>query len=109
MAFGTIILQFIISFVISAIIIYVASKILGETEGIWTALLAAIIGSIIFAGATFFLGTGWIATIIGTIAWPIALRSLYEIGWLKSIGIAIVIWFVNMLVSLVFPNISTQL
>ena len=43
---------FLVSLVISAIIIYVVTKIFGEKEGFGTAILTAFIGAIIYAATT---------------------------------------------------------
>ncbi|MFO8015608.1 MAG: hypothetical protein R6U32_00740, partial [Candidatus Woesearchaeota archaeon] len=74
---GTLI-GFLISLVISAIIIYLAAKLLGEKEGFGTAVMAALIGAVIFGLASYLLGIGWIASLVGGIAWLIALGSLYR-------------------------------
>ena len=58
---------FLISLVISAIIIYFVTKIFGEKEeGFGTAILAAFIGAIIYAVAYYFLSSelGWLASLI---------------------------------------------
>lgn len=109
MAFLTTFVGFLISLVISSLIIYLAAKLFGETEGFGTAMLAALIGAIIFAIASYFIATGWIAALIGAIAWLLALRSLYQIGWLKSLLIAIIIWAFATLASLVLPTIAGPL
>lgn len=95
------ILSFLISLAISAVIIYLATKMLGENKGLGTAMFVALIGSIIFG----ILGGGWIASLIGGIAWLIALGSLYNIGWLKSLAVAVVIWFFSAIVSFVLSTI----
>jgi Na+/melibiose symporter-like transporter len=97
---------FLISLVISAIIIYFVTKIFGEKEGFGTALLAAFIGAIIYAAAYYFLKPelGWLASLIGGIAWLIALGFLYGIGWLKALGIAIIVWFIAALVGIFLPT-----
>lgn len=105
MALTEMILGFLISLVISAIIIYLATKLFGESEGFGTALFAAVTGSIIFAIASYFIVIGWVASLIGGIAWLIALGSLYNIGWLKSLLIAVVIWVFATIVSMVLPTI----
>ena len=105
MAFIGVLLGFLISLVISAFIIYLAAKMLGEKEGFGTAILAAFIGAIIFALATYFLGGGWIAALVGGLAWLIALGSLYRIGWLKAFFIAVVIWIFATIVSLILPTV----
>ena len=109
MAFIGVLLGFLISLVISAIVIYLAAKLLGEKEGFGTAILTALVGAIIFALVSYFLGIGWIAALISGIAWLIALGSLYKIGWLKSLVIAVVIWIFATIVSLVLPTIAGPL
>lgn len=106
MAFISIVLGFLISLIISAIIIYLAAKLLGEQEGFGTAILAALIGSIIFAVASFFIATGWIVALVGGLAWLLALGSIYQMGWLKSLGVAILIWIFATIISMVLPTIA---
>jgi len=109
MVFSGVLLGFLISLVISAIIIYLAAKLFGEEEGFGTAIMAALSGAIIFSLVSYFIGIGWIAALIGGIGWLIALGSLYNIGWLKSFFIAIVIWVFANIVSLVLPTIAGPL
>jgi hypothetical protein len=109
MAFVGVLIGFLISLVISSIIIYVAARLLGEKEGFGTALLAAFIGAIIFALVAFFIGMGWVASLIGGLAWLIALGTLYKMGWLKSFVVAVVIWIFAAIVSYVLPTIGGPL
>jgi len=101
-------LGFLISLVISAVIIYLAAKLLGEKEGFGTAVSAAFIGAIIFALMSYFI-IGWVAAFIGGISWLIALGILYKIGWLKSLAIAVIIWVFATIVSWVLPTIAGPL
>lgn len=105
------IILFFVSLIISAIIIYVVTKILGEKEGFGSALLAAFIGAIIYAVVYYFLkpDLGWLASVIGGIAWLIALRALYSIGWLKAIIIAIIVWILAAVVNFVLPTVTGPL
>ncbi len=109
MAYTGILLGFLVSMVISALIIYIAAKLFGEKEGFGTALMTALTGAIIFALVSFFIGIGWIASLIGGLAWLIALGNLYNIGWLKSFVIAVVIWIFANIVSVVLPTIAGPL
>lgn len=109
MAFLAILVGFLISLGISAFIIYLAAKLLGEKEGFGTAVLAALAGSIIFAFVSYFIGIGWVGALIAGLAWLIALGSLYSMGWLKSFVVAIVIWLFATVVSLVLPTIAGPL
>jgi hypothetical protein len=105
------IILFVISLLISAIIIYIVTKIFGEKEGFGTALLAAFIGTIIYTVAYYFLRPelGWLASLIGGISWLIALRFLYSIGWLKALGLAILIWIISAVVGFFLPTVTGPL
>jgi hypothetical protein len=100
---------FAIALIISTVIIYVVTKLLGETEDLKTALIAALIGTVIYAVAYFLVGQGLIAAIIGGIAWLIALQHLYKIGWLKSLAIAVIIWIVTAIVGWFLPTLTGPL
>lgn len=101
------VIVFLISLVISAIIIYFVTKTFGEKKGFGTALLTAFLGSIIYAAAYYLLKPelGWLASLIGGIAWLITLGSLYGIGWLKALGIALIIWIIAAIVSFILPTV----
>ena len=109
LAWETIII-FLVSLVISAIIIYVVTKVFREKEGFGTALLAAFVGSIIYAMAYYLLpDAGWIGSVIAGVTWLIALRFLYGIGWLKALMIAIFVWIIAAIVSIVIPTATGPL
>jgi len=102
-------LTFVIQLIISTLIIYVVTKLMGETEGIITAVLAALIGTVIYSAAYYVLGAGWIAAIIGGIVWLLALQYLYKIGWLKSLAIAVIVWIVAVIVGFFLPTLTGPL
>jgi hypothetical protein len=104
---------FVISLFISAIIIYVVTKIFGETEGFGTALLASFVGAIIYTGLYYVFGNiadlaglKWVASLLGGVGWLLALRFLYKIGWLKALGLAIIIWIVSAIVGFFLPSLA---
>ena len=105
MAFAATIIYFLVSLVISSVIIYFTTKVFGETEGFTTALWAALIGALIYAIVYAVIPTGFWASLLGGIAWLLALRFLYSIGWLKSLAIAFVIWIFAALVSYALPTV----
>ena len=107
---------FIISLLISAIIIFIITKIFGEKEGFGTALLAAFIGTIIYTALYYVFGLipeleglKWVASIIGGLGWLIALRFLYSIGWLKALGLAIIIWIISAIIGFFLPTVTGPL
>jgi hypothetical protein len=95
---------FLVSLAISTVIIYVVTRIFGEKEGIGRALLTAIVGAVVYSIAYFLFGTGWLAAILGGIVWLIALRWLYDIGWLKALGIAVIVWIAAAIVGFLLPT-----
>ena len=99
MEISIVVLSFVMSMVVSGVVIYIATKLLGEKEGFGTAILAALVGSVVYTLAYYFLGTGLLAALVGGIAWLIVLGSLYKIGWLKSLLVAVVVWVIISLLS----------
>lgn len=103
------IITFIIGLIISTILIYFITKLFGEREGIKTAVIAAIIGSIIFGIAHFLLGNGTLAALLGGIVWLLSLKWLYQMGWMKSIIVAVIIWIAATIVGILLPTLPGPL
>ena len=99
-------LSFVIALIISTVIIYVITKLLGETEDVKTAFIAALIGTVVYTIIYYIIGQGWIAAIIAGIVWLLALQKLYTIGWLKSLLIAVVVWIVTSIVGWFLPTLT---
>jgi hypothetical protein len=105
-----VLLMFVIQLVISAVIIYVVTKMFGEKEGFTTAILAALIGTVVYIAVSYLLpNMGWIAAVIAGIVWLLALQYMYKIGWLKSLVIAVVIWIVALIVGMFLPTLTGPL
>ena len=60
---------------------------------------------IIYALAYFLLGHGLLAALIGGFVWLLALGSLYSMGWLKALGVAVIVWIVAAIVGFVLPTV----
>lgn len=97
------IIAFFIGLVVSTVLIYIITKLLGEEEGIKTAFLASILGAIVFGIIHFIFGNGIVASGIGGIIWLIALKKLYNTEWIKAILIVISIWIVMSIITSVLP------
>jgi biotin transporter BioY len=103
-SFGSSLIGFIIAWVISAIVVYVTSKLFGETEGFGTAIIAALVGAIIY----FVMGLllpGIIGSLLALVGWLLALKYFYHAGWIKSALMAIVIWILATIVGLLLPTL----
>jgi ABC-type uncharacterized transport system permease subunit len=101
-----IIILFAIALIISTVIIYIVTKLLGEKEDIKTALTAAVIGTAIYAIVYFVIGHGLIAAIIAGITWLVALQHLYKMGWVKSFITAAIIWIAAAIVGWFLPTLT---
>lgn len=97
-------LTFVIGVIISTVIIYVSTRLAGAGAKFVKALITAVAGSIIYGISYFLIGQGWLAAIVGGIAWLIALRAFYNIGWLKALIIALLIWIGATIVGLILPT-----
>jgi hypothetical protein len=100
---------FVVGLVISTVIIYITTKMFGQKEGIGRALAAAIIGTIVYSIVYFIFGNGLIAGAVGGFIWSLALWALYDIGWLKAVVIAVIVWIAATIVGLVLPTVPGPL
>jgi len=96
---------FLVGLIISTIIIYVITKMFGEKEGIGTAILAALVGAVIYALAYYFLGEGLLAALVAGFFWLLALGGLYSMGWWKALGVAVIVWIVAFFVGFILPTV----
>jgi hypothetical protein len=100
---------FIVGLVISTIIIYITTKLLGQKEGIGRAFVTALIGTLVYFVVYFIFGNGVIAAVVGGIIWLIALRALYNIGWLKAFIIAVIVWIAATIIGFLLPTVPGPL
>jgi hypothetical protein len=100
---------FLIGLAVSTVIIYLIAKLFGEKEGVGSALIAALIGAVIYSVSYFFIGQGIIAAIIAGIVWLFALKGVYSIGWTKSLVIAAAVWVAALVVGLLLPTVPGPL
>jgi len=103
------IVYFLIALAVSTLIIYIITKVFEEQEGIGTALMAALTGAVVYALAYYFLGDGIVSALLAGIVWTLALGSLYNMGWLKAIGTAAVVWIVALVVGIFLPTLGGPL
>lgn len=103
------VISFIVALIISTVIIYVVAKLFKQKEGIGRAFATALIGTIVYSIIYFILGQGWIAAIVGGFVWLLALRWLYDIGWLKALGIAVIVWIAATIVGFLLPTVPGPL
>jgi hypothetical protein len=98
------IIRLLVGLLISTIVIYLTTFLLGQRRSIKLAIFAAIIGTVVYEIAYYFLGHGFLATVLGGIAWLLALKTIYRIGWLKSLIISLIIWIITYIISSYLPT-----
>ncbi len=95
-----------LSGIVSVVIIYAVTKLLGEKEGLGSAVLAAVAGSVIYTIAYALLGGGLLAAVIGGVVWLAALSGVYSMGFAKSLLVAILIWVAASAISMALPTLA---
>jgi hypothetical protein len=84
------IIFFLVGLVISTVVIYLVTLLLGRRRSIKLAIFTAVIGSIVYGIAYILLGNGFLSAVLGGIAWLLALKSIYRISWLKALIVAVI-------------------
>jgi hypothetical protein len=100
---------FVVGLAISTVIIYVTTKLFGQKEGIGRAFAAAIIGAIVYSVVYFIFKNGLVAAAVGGFIWLLALRALYDIGWLRAFLIAVIVWIAATIVGFLLPTVPGPL
>ncbi len=99
------IVGFIVETIVSMIIVYIVTKLFGEPASIGKAFVTAVAGAIVYTVTYALIGNGLLSAAIAGIIWLLLLKSLYNIGWLKALATAVVIWIVATIVGFVLPTL----
>jgi hypothetical protein len=98
------IIIFLVGLLISTVVIYLITLILGQRRGIKLALFAAIVGSIVYGITYAIFGNGFLSAVLGGIAWLLALKTIYRMSWLKSIIVAVIVWIITTAIGSLLPT-----
>jgi predicted neutral ceramidase superfamily lipid hydrolase len=105
----TSVIMFIIGLLISTLVIYVVTVITRHRRSIKLALFTAIIGSVVYGIVYLWLGNGFLSAVLGGIAWLLALKAIYHMGWLKALIIAASIWIITSFIGVLLPTATGPL
>jgi predicted neutral ceramidase superfamily lipid hydrolase len=105
----TSVIIFIIGLLISTLVIYLVTSITRHRRSIKLALFTAIIGSIVYGIVYLWLGNGFLSAVLGGIAWLLALKAIYHMGWLKALIIAASIWIITSFIGVLLPTATGPL
>jgi hypothetical protein len=98
------IILFLVGLLISTVIIYLITLILGQRRSIKLALFTAVIGSIVYGISYAMFGNGFLSAVLGGIAWLLALKTIYRMGWLKSLIVAVIVWIITTAIGTLLPT-----
>ncbi len=101
---ANLIIIFLVGLLISTVVIYLITFILGQRRGIKLALFTAIIGSIVYGITYALLGNGFLSAVLGGIAWLLALKTIYRMGWLKALIVAVIVWIITTAIGTLLPT-----
>jgi len=98
------IILFLVGLLISTVVIYLVTFVLGQRRSIKLALFTAIIGSIVYGVSYALMGNGFLSAILGGIAWLLALKTIYRMGWLKALIVAVIVWIITTAIGTLLPT-----
>lgn len=98
------IIIFLVGLLISTVVIYLITFILGQRRSLKSAIFAAIVGSIVYGITYAIFGNGFLSAVLGGIAWLLALKTIYRMGWLKSLIVAVIVWIVTTAIGTLLPT-----
>jgi len=98
------IIIFLVGLLISTVLIYLITFILGQRRGIKLALFAAIVGSIVYGITYAIFGNGFLSAVLGGIAWLLALKTIYRMSWLKALIVTVIIWIITTAIGTLLPT-----
>lgn len=101
---ATSIIIFLIGLLVSTLVIYVVTLFMRQRRSMKLALFTAIIGSIVYGIAYVLLGNGYLSAVLGGIAWLLALKAIYHMGWLKALIVAVGIWIITTVIGVLLPS-----
>ena len=99
------IIIFLIGLLVSTLVIYVVTLFMRQRRSMKLALFTAIIGSIVYGIAYVLLGNGYLSAVLGGIAWLLALKAIYHMGWLKALIVAVGIWIITTVIGVLLPTV----
>ena len=98
------VIRFLVGLLISTVVIYVVTFFMRQRRSVKLAFFAAIIGSIVYYIAFIALGHSFLSAVLGGIAWLLALKAIYRMGWLKALIVAVAIWIITTFVGEWLPT-----
>jgi len=101
---ATSIIVFLIGLVVSTVVIYLVTLFMRQRRSLKLAFFTAIVGSMVYVIAYALFGNGFLSAVLGGIAWLLALKAIYSMGWLKALIVAVGIWIITTIIGILLPT-----
>jgi hypothetical protein len=98
------IIIFLVGLLISTVVIYLVTLVLGQRRSLKLSFFTAIIGSIVYGISYALFGNGFLSALLGGIAWLLALKTIYRMGWLKALIVAVIVWIITTAIGTLLPT-----
>jgi hypothetical protein len=93
------VVRFLITWVVTALFIHFAAKIVLDRSSFLTALLVALLGSILAILVGGLVG-GTLGLVLAIATWALVCAIFYRTGWIKAAVVGLVAWVLFLLVTL---------
>ena len=81
------------------LIIYLVTSLLGKRRSMKLALFTSIVGLIVYWIANYLWTNTLVSAFLGGIAWLVALKTVYRMGWIKALLVAVGILIITYVVT----------
>jgi hypothetical protein len=81
------------------LIIYLVTSLLGKRRSMKLALFTSIVGLIVYWIANYLWTNTLVSAFLGGIAWLVALKTVYRMGWIKALIVAVGILIITYVVT----------
>jgi len=99
----------VVAWLVSTLAIWSALKIFPgkqKRESLTGAAVTALVGGLIYWIFHSVIGIPLISGVVAFFVWLYALRKLQGVGWLGALGLAVLIWIINGILSLFLPTLK---
>jgi len=99
----------VVAWLVSTFAIWLALKIFPgkqKRESLTGAAVTALVGGLIYWIFHAVIRIPLVSGVVAFFVWLYALRKLQGVGWLGALGLAILIWIINGLLSLFLPTLK---
>lgn len=98
---------FVVSLLVGALGIYIGGRVITDADDYGYAVVTALIGAVIWAVVSFFVG--WIpllGPILVLVAYVAVIQSRYPGGWAEAIAISLIAWIASLVVLFVLGSLG---